>query len=86
MNGVQVAYAWLGPLRVPPEYSSLGWFATIKTQKNPPLAMCRSDSGDGGWHVLLLCWAPLQTMTYVSWLEWLMYLFEFTATSTAAAA
>ena len=31
MNGVQVAYAWLGPLRVPPEYSSLGWFATIET-------------------------------------------------------
>jgi len=33
MNGVQVAFAWLGPLRVPPAHSSLGWIATIETQK-----------------------------------------------------
>ena len=36
MNGVQVAFAWLGPLRVSPAYSSLRWIATIETPQKTP--------------------------------------------------
>ena len=42
MNGVQVARAQLGPLHVPPERSSLGWFATIKPKKKKA---CRGGVG-----------------------------------------
>jgi len=48
MNGVQVAYAWLGPLRLPPKYSALGWFATIDRQGTLVYA-----------HVVVVhCWMP----------------------------
>ena len=56
MNGVQVAFAWLGPftpLRVPPEYSSLRWIATIDKELERLHGFC-----DGTWSAPVAdrCW------------------------------
>ena len=45
MHGVQVAHAWLGPLRVPPECSSSGWIATTLIVESARRTSCGLAKG-----------------------------------------